>query len=69
MRPGLSGWARVCAPYASNIDDSDLNFLRPLLLAAFQYLVGYAYLFRTIKTVLKAGADNLFLPSVYLLIA
>ena len=23
MRPGLSGWAQVCAPYASSIEDSD----------------------------------------------
>ena len=25
MRPGLSGWAQVCAPYASSIEDSDLK--------------------------------------------
>ena len=25
MRPGLSGWAQVCAPYASSIADSDLK--------------------------------------------
>ena len=25
MRPGLSGWAQVCAPYASSIQDSDLK--------------------------------------------
>ena len=27
MRPGLSGWAQVCAPYASSIEDSDLKLL------------------------------------------
>ena len=25
MRPGLSGWAQVCAPYASSIEDFDLK--------------------------------------------
>ena len=25
MRPGLSGWAQVSAPYASSIEDSDLK--------------------------------------------
>ncbi len=25
MRPGLSGWAQACAPYASSIEDSDLK--------------------------------------------
>ena len=34
MRPGLSGWAQVCAPYASSIEDSDLKLLRSLLPSA-----------------------------------
>ena len=25
MRPGLSGWAQVCAPYAASVEDSDLK--------------------------------------------
>ena len=31
MRPGLSGWAQVCAPYASSIEDSDLKLSYDLL--------------------------------------
>ena len=39
MRPGLSGWAQVCAPYASSIEDSDLKLSYDLYyLANFQHL-------------------------------
>ena len=56
MRPGLSGWAQVCAPYASNIDDSDLKLSYDLYyLLHFSTWLDLVILFRTIKTVLKAG--------------
>ena len=36
MRPALSGWAQVCAPYASSIEDSELKLsYRSLLLRHF----------------------------------
>ncbi|WP_244276927.1 sugar transferase [Synechococcus sp. GEYO] len=56
MRPGLSGWAQVCAPYASSIDDSDLKLSYDLYyLTHFSTWLDLMILFRTIKTVLKAG--------------
>ena len=56
MRPGLSGWAQVCAPYASNIEDSDLKLSYDLYyLRHFSTWLDLVILFRTIKTVLKAG--------------
>ena len=56
MRPGLSGWAQVCAPYASSIDDSDLKLSYDLYyLRHFSTWLDLIILFRTIKTVLKAG--------------
>ena len=56
MRPGLSGWAQVCAPYASSIDDSDLKLSYDLYyLLHFSTWLDLVILFRTIKTVLKAG--------------
>ena len=56
MRPGLSGWAQVCAPYASSIEDSDLNLSYDLYyLRHFSTWLDLVILFRTIKTVLKAG--------------
>ena len=56
MRPGLSGWAQVCAPYASSIDDSDLKLSYDLYyLRHFSSLLDIVILLRTIKTVLKAG--------------
>ena len=56
MRPGLSGWAQVCAPYASSIDDSDLKLSYDLYyLRHFSSWLDLIILFRTIKTVLKAG--------------
>ena len=56
MRPGLSGWAQVCAPYASSIDDSDLKLSYDLYyLRHFSTWLDLVILLRTIKTVLKAG--------------
>ena len=55
MRPGLSGWAQVCAPYASSIEDSDLKLSYDLYyLVNFNTWLDIIILFRTIKTVLKA---------------
>tara|TARA_B100000674_G_scaffold198304_1_gene161862 strand:+ start:144 stop:1496 length:1353 start_codon:yes stop_codon:yes gene_type:complete len=55
MRPGLSGWAQVCAPYASNVEDSDLKLSYDLYyLRHFSCWLDLVILFRTIKTVLKA---------------
>ena len=56
MRPGLSGWAQVCAPYASSIEDSDLKLSYDLFyLKRFSIWLDLVILFRTIKTVLKAS--------------
>lgn len=55
MRPGLSGWAQVCAPYASSIEDSDLKLSYDLYyLRHFSTWLDLVILFRTVKTVLKA---------------
>ena len=56
MRPGLSGWAQVCAPYASSIKDSDLKLSYDLYyLRHFSTWLDLIILLRTVKTVLKAG--------------
>ena len=56
MRPGLSGWAQVCAPYASSIEDSDLKLSYDLFyLKRFSIWLDLMILFRTIKTILKAS--------------
>ena len=56
MRPGLSGWAQVCSPYASSIGDSDLKLSYDLYyLKNFNSWIDLVILFRTIKTVLKAS--------------
>ena len=56
MRPGLSGWAQVCAPYASSIEDSDLKLSYDLYyLRNFSSWLDLMILLRTVKTVLKAG--------------
>ena len=56
MRPGLSGWAQVCAPYASSVEDSDLKLSYDLYyLRHFSTWLDLVILLRTIKTVLKAG--------------
>ena len=56
MRPGLSGWAQVCAPYASSIEDSDLKLSYDIYyMLHFSVWLDLVILLRTIKTVLKAG--------------
>ena len=56
MRPGLSGWAQVCAPYASSVEDTDLKLSYDLFyLKNFNIWLDLIILFRTIKTVLKAS--------------
>ena len=56
MQPGLSGWAQVCAPYASSIEDSDLKLSFDLYyLRHFSTWLDLLILLRTVKTVLKAG--------------
>ena len=56
MRPGLSGWAQVCAPYASSIEDSDLKLSYDLFyLKRFSVWLDLVILMRTIKTILKAS--------------
>ena len=55
MRPGLSGWAQVCAPYASSVEDSDLKLSYDLYyLRHFSAWLDLIIFFRTVKTVLKA---------------
>ena len=56
MRPGMSGWAQVCAPYASSVEDSDLKLSYDLYyLKQFSTWIDFIILFRTIKTILKAS--------------
>lgn len=56
MRPGLSGWAQVCAPYAASIEDSELKLSHDLYyLKNFSTWLDLMILARTIKTVLKAA--------------
>jgi len=56
MQPGLSGWAQVCAPYASSIEDSDLKLSYDLYyLNHFSTWIDFLILIKTIKTILKAG--------------
>jgi len=55
MRPGMSGWAQVCAPYASSIEDSELKLSYDLYyLKNFSIWLDVIVLVRTIKTILKA---------------
>ena len=53
MRPGLSGWAQVCAPYASSIRIPISSFYDLYYLRHFSTWLDLVILFRTIKTVLK----------------
>ena len=56
MRPGLSGWAQVCAPYAASVEDVELKLSYDLYyLKHFSTWLDLLILFRTIKTVLKGG--------------
>ena len=55
MRPGLSGWAQVSAPYASSIEDSDLKLSYDLYyIKHFSIFFDLLIFIRTIKTILKA---------------
>ena len=59
MRPGLSGWAQVCAPYASSIEDSDLKLSYDLYyLVNFSFFLDFLIMFRTVKTVLRQVVAN-----------
>ena len=54
MRPGLSGWAQVNAPYASSIEDSELKLSYDLFyIKNFSIWLDLVILLRTLKTVLK----------------
>lgn len=56
MKPGLSGWAQVNAPYASSVEDSELKLSYDLYyLKHFSTWLDLLILLKTIKTVLKAG--------------
>ncbi len=56
MRPGLSGWAQVCSPYAASVEDSELKLSYDLYyLKNFSTWLDLLILFRTIKTVLKVA--------------
>jgi len=56
MRPGLSGWAQVCAPYAASVEDVELKLSYDLYyLKHFSTWLDLVILFRTVKTVLKGG--------------
>jgi len=56
MRPGLSGWAQVCAPYAASVEDSELKLSYDLYyLKHFSTWLDVIILFKTIKTILKAS--------------
>ena len=56
MRPGLSGWAQVCAPYASSVEDVGVKLSYDLYyLKHFSTWLDLVILFRTVKTVLKGG--------------
>jgi lipopolysaccharide/colanic/teichoic acid biosynthesis glycosyltransferase len=53
LRPGLTGWAQVCYPYGSNLDDAirkleyDLFYLKNV-----SFLFDMAIIFQTVKIVL-----------------
>ena len=54
MRPGLSGWAQVNAPYASSIEDSELKLSYDLYyIKNFSIWLDLVILLRTLKTILK----------------
>ena len=60
MRPGLSGWAQVCAPYASSIEDSDLKLSYDLYyLRHFSTWLDLVILLRTVKTCSRLAAAEL----------
>ena len=55
MRPGLSGWAQVCAPYAASVEEAELKLSYDLFyLRHWSNWLDLLILAKTIKTVLKA---------------
>lgn len=55
MRPGLSGWAQVCAPYAASLEEAELKLSYDLYyLRHWSTALDLLVLFKTIKTVLQA---------------
>ncbi|MCT0224968.1 sugar transferase [Synechococcus sp. CS-1328] len=56
MRPGLSGWAQVSAPYAASLEEAELKLSYDLYyLHNWSTALDLLILFKTIKIVLKAG--------------
>ena len=56
MQPGLSGWAQVCAPYASSVEDSELKLSYDLYyIKNFSTWIDLLILLRTVKTLLKVA--------------
>ncbi len=56
VRPGLSGWAQVCAPYAASLDEAEFKLSYDLYyLRHFSTWLDLLILFKTVKTVLKAS--------------
>lgn len=54
MRPGLSGWAQVSAPYAASVEDSELKLSYDLYyIKHFSIWLDLVVLLRTLKTLLK----------------
>lgn len=55
MRLGLSGWAQVCAPYASSVEEAEFKLSYDLYyLRHWSCWLDFLILAKTIKTVLKA---------------
>ena len=58
MRPGLSGWSQVCAPYASSVEDTELKLSYDLYyLKNFSTWLDLIILFRT-WDLLKEGLKS-----------
>lgn len=56
MRPGLSGWAQVLAPYAGSIEESELKLSYDLYyIKHFSVWLDMVIMMRTIKIVIKAA--------------
>lgn len=56
MRPGLSGWAQVCAPYAASVEEAELKLSYDLYyLRHWGTWLDLLILVKTIKTVLKGA--------------
>ena len=56
MRPGLSGWAQVCAPYAASVEEAELKLSYDLYyLRHWSTWLDFLIFFKTIKTVLKGA--------------